>query len=56
MGKDVLSIRTAQRWFNTFKNDDYELDHLPHSGRPLGVDMDVLQSLSKKIIDLLHGV
>jgi histone-lysine N-methyltransferase SETMAR len=45
MGKDVLSIRTAQRWFNRFKNGNFELDDLPHPGRPLEVDMDVLQQL-----------
>jgi len=45
MGKDALSIRTAQDWFNRFKNNNFELDDLPHSGRPLEVDMDVLQQL-----------
>ncbi len=45
MGKDVLSICTAQRWFNRFKNGNFELDDLLHSGRPLEVDMDVLQQL-----------
>ncbi|CAF1198027.1 unnamed protein product [Didymodactylos carnosus] len=45
MGKDVLSIRTVQHWFNRFNNDNFELDDLPHSGRPLEVDMDVLQQL-----------
>ena len=34
MGEDdVLSIRTAQHWFNRFKNDNLELDDLPRSGR-----------------------
>jgi HTH domain in Mos1 transposase len=32
MGKDVLSIRTAQHWFHRFKNDNFELDDLPHTG------------------------
>jgi hypothetical protein len=31
MGKDVLSIRTAQHWFNRFKNGNFELDDLPRS-------------------------
>ena len=35
MGKAVLSIRTAQHWFHRFKNGSFELDDLPHSGRPL---------------------
>jgi histone-lysine N-methyltransferase SETMAR len=45
MGKDVLSIRTAQHWFNRFKNGNLELDDLPRSGRPLEVDLDVLKQL-----------
>lgn len=45
MGKDALSIRTAQRWFNQFKNGNFELDDLPHTGRPLEVDMDLLKEL-----------
>ncbi len=32
MGKGVLSIRTAQGWFNRFKNGNVELDDLPSSG------------------------
>ena len=45
MGKDALSIRTAQRWFNQFKNDNFELDDLPHTGRPLEVNMNLLKEL-----------
>ena len=45
MGKDVLSIRTAQRWFNQFNECNFELDDLPHSGRPLEVNIDVLKQL-----------
>ena len=41
MGKTVLSIRTAQHWFHRFKNGNFELDDLPHSERPLQVDMDL---------------
>jgi transposase len=40
MGKDALSIHTAHHWFNRFKNGNFELDDLPHSGRPLEVDME----------------
>jgi transposase len=43
--KDALCIRTAQHWFNQFKNGNFELDDLPHFGRPLEVDMDVLEQL-----------
>ena len=42
MGKEVLSIRTAQYWF---KNSNLELDDLPRSGRTLAVDLDVLKQL-----------
>ncbi|CAF2116840.1 unnamed protein product, partial [Rotaria magnacalcarata] len=45
MGKDVLSIRTAQHWFHRFKNGNFELDDLPHTGRPLEVDMNLLKQL-----------
>jgi histone-lysine N-methyltransferase SETMAR len=45
MGKDVVSIRTAQRWFNRFKNGEFELDDQPHPIRSLEVDLDVLQQL-----------
>ena len=45
MGENVLSIRTAQHWFNRFKNDSLELDDLPRSGRPVEVDVDLLKQL-----------
>jgi hypothetical protein len=48
MGKDALSIRTAQHWFNRLKTRNFELDDLPRSGRPLEVDMDALKQLIEK--------
>ena len=45
MGKDVLSIGTAQYWFTRFTKDNLELDDLPRSGRPLEVDLNVLKQL-----------
>ena len=45
MSEDVLSIRTAQHWFNRFKNGILELDDLPRPGRPLEVDVDHLKQL-----------
>ncbi len=39
MGEDVLFIRTAQYWFNRFKNGNFELDDLPRPSRPLEVDL-----------------
>ena len=45
MGEDVLSIRTAQHWFNCFRNDNLEHDDLPRPGRSLEVDVDHLKQL-----------
>ena len=45
MGKDTLSIRSAQHWFNRFKSSDLELNDSRHSGKPLQVDVDVLKQL-----------
>ena len=45
MGKDTLSIRTAQYCFHRFKNSNFELDDLPHTGRLSEVDMDHLKQL-----------
>ena len=45
MGEDVLSIRTAQHWFNRFKNGNLELDDLPRPGRPLELNVDLLKQL-----------
>jgi histone-lysine N-methyltransferase SETMAR len=45
MGQGLVSTRTAQRWFNHFKNGDLELDDLPRSGIPMEVDMDFLKQL-----------
>ena len=45
MGKDTLSIRTAQHWFNQFKSGNFELNHSRHSKRPLDVDVDILKQL-----------
>ncbi|CAF1375292.1 unnamed protein product [Adineta ricciae] len=42
MGKDVLSIRTAQHWF---RNDNLEFGDLPRSVRPIEVDMNALKQL-----------
>ncbi|CAF4641069.1 unnamed protein product [Rotaria socialis] len=44
-GEDILSIRTAQHWFNRFKNGNLELDDLPRPGKPLKVDVDLLKQL-----------
>jgi hypothetical protein len=41
MGENVLSTRTAQHWFDRFKNGNFELDDLPRSGRPMELDVDL---------------
>ena len=43
MGSGVLSIRTAQHWFDRFRGGNYELDDQPRSGRPIEVDIDLLK-------------
>jgi hypothetical protein len=45
MGKDVISIRTAQPCFNRFKNGNFELDDLSRSERALEVDTHLLKQL-----------
>lgn len=45
MSDDVLSIRTAQHWFERCKNGNLELANLPSSGRPLEVGVDLLKQL-----------
>ncbi|CAF1931447.1 unnamed protein product [Rotaria magnacalcarata] len=55
MGMDALSIRTAQHWFNRFKNDNFELDDLPRAERPLEVDIDVLKQLIEEDPRLTTG-
>ena len=45
MGEDLLSIRSAQHWFNRFKNGNLELDDLSRPGRPLEVNVDHLKQL-----------
>ena len=45
MGQDIISTRSAQRWFDRFNNGNFELDNSSHSGRPVEVDLDRLQQL-----------
>ena len=45
MGKDVFSIRTTQPWFRRCENSNLELEDLPHTGRSLQVDMDLIKHL-----------
>jgi hypothetical protein len=43
--KTTEATSNKQHWFHRFKNGNFELDDLLHSGRPLEVDMDVLKQL-----------
>ncbi|CAF4199481.1 unnamed protein product [Rotaria sp. Silwood2] len=45
MGQDIISIRTAHRWFNRFNNGNFELDDSTRSGRQVEVDLDQLKQL-----------
>ena len=48
MGEDTLSASTAQHWFSKFRTGNYEIDDLPHPGRPVEVDMKYLKRLIEK--------
>jgi hypothetical protein len=48
MAKDVLSIRTAQRWFKRFKNGEFELEDLPPPERSLEVDFKYLTAAYRR--------
>ncbi|CAF1343336.1 unnamed protein product [Adineta ricciae] len=43
MDLGVLTIRTAQHWFDRFRNENYELDDQSRCGRPIEVDIDLLK-------------
>ena len=45
MGQDIIFTRTAQRWFNRFKNGDFKLDDPSRSVTPIEVDLDRLKQL-----------
>ena len=45
MGQDIISTRTAQRWFNRFNNGNFELDDSSRSGRPVEVNLNRLKQL-----------
>ena len=45
MGHDIISTRTAQRWFNRFNNGNFELGDSSRCGRPVEVDLDRLKQL-----------
>ncbi|GFX00471.1 histone-lysine N-methyltransferase SETMAR [Trichonephila clavipes] len=44
-GKDIVNIRTCQRWFSKFRSEDLRLQERDRSGRPSKIDNDVLCSI-----------
>ena len=55
MGHDIISTRTAQRWFNRFDNGNFELDDSSRCGRPVEVDLDRLKQLIENDSRLTTG-
>ena len=52
MDDRVVSIRTAQHWFNRFKNGTLKLDDLQHSGRTLELCVDLQKQLIEENLRL----
>ncbi|GFX17194.1 histone-lysine N-methyltransferase SETMAR [Trichonephila clavipes] len=44
-GKDIVNVRTCQRWFRKFRSGDLSLQESDHSGRPSKIDNDVFRSM-----------
>ncbi|GFW57754.1 histone-lysine N-methyltransferase SETMAR [Trichonephila clavipes] len=44
-GKDIVNIRTWQRWFSKFCSGDQSLQESDRSRRPSKIDTDVLLSM-----------
>ena len=45
IGEGAISTATAYRWFERFKNNDFELKDEARSGRPTELDLGVLKQL-----------
>jgi len=45
VGVDAVSVDTAWRWFDRFRNGEFGVDDLPRSGRPQEVDVGHLEEL-----------
>ncbi|GFT71792.1 histone-lysine N-methyltransferase SETMAR [Trichonephila clavipes] len=43
-GKDIVNIRTCQRWFSKFRSGDLSVQESDRSGRPSKID-NVLRSM-----------
>ncbi|GFX89045.1 histone-lysine N-methyltransferase SETMAR [Trichonephila clavipes] len=44
-GKDIVNVRTCQRWFSKFRSQGLSLQERDRSGRPSKIDNDVLRSM-----------
>ncbi|GFW57137.1 histone-lysine N-methyltransferase SETMAR [Trichonephila clavipes] len=44
-GKDIVNVRTFQRWLTKFQAGDLSLQERDRSGRPSKIDNDVLRSM-----------
>ncbi|GFY08173.1 histone-lysine N-methyltransferase SETMAR [Trichonephila clavipes] len=42
-GKDIVNVRTCQRWFSKFRSGELSLQENDRSGRPSKIDNDVLR-------------
>ena len=47
-GEGVIGKSTARKWFVKFKNDNFDIDDTPHSGRPSEFDEDHFKTLLKE--------
>ena len=44
-GESAMTDGTCQKWFVKFRAADFSLDDAPHSGRPVEVDSDQIETL-----------
>lgn len=44
-GENAVSIPTCERWFAKFKRGNFNLEDQPRSGRPSGIDDDIVRNL-----------
>ncbi|EFO98354.1 hypothetical protein CRE_24259 [Caenorhabditis remanei] len=50
LGEDIISYKTAETWFENFKEENYNLDDKSHSGRfPLDMDDDITDVLEDEL-------
>ena len=47
-GEDGIGESMARKWFAKFKNGNFDIDNMPHSGRPSEFDENHLKALLKE--------